>query len=187
MKKATESFRFVLKENLEVRERLKYEKLTRSSRISELVECVDKLVEMLLLHVRQGVGFATAVEVAADAMCRHFRRRRRQHEERAATWAQFAVGLVLRELHVREERVAVGAGLLLEPRAPIARVDGLLVTLRTALPVVRVAAAHRLAARSVRTYLRLLREATTLLTPDGSHRETRPEVELHRVSDQFII
>ena len=81
----------------------------------------------------------------------------------------------------------MGAGLLLEPRAPVARVDGLLVTRRTALPVVRVATAHRFAARSVRTYLRLLREATALLTPYGSRREMRPEVELHTVSVQFII
>ena len=160
--------------------RQKNERLTRSSRISELVECVDKLLEMLLLHMRQCVGFARRDEVAADATLRRLRRRRRQHIERAATWALVAVGLVLRELHVREERVAVDAGLLLEPRAPVVRVDGLLVTRRTALPVVRVTAAHRLAARSVRTRLRLLREATALLTPYGPNRGARPELHSHR-------
>ena len=96
------------------------------------------------------------------------------------TWALLAVGQVLVELHVREERVAVDAGLLLEPRAPVARVDGLLVTCRTSLPVVRVAAAHRLAACSVRTRLRLLRESTALLTPHGPRREARPELYSHR-------
>ena len=117
--------------------------------------------------MRQRVGFAAAVEVAAGETFRRLRRRRRQHIEWAATWALVAVGLVLRELHVREERVAVDAGLLLEPRAPVARVDGLLVTRRTALPVVRVAAAHRLAAGSNQTLLRQSREVTALVTPKG--------------------
>ena len=161
-------------------------KLTRRSRIGELVEGVRELRAVAVrLEVRQSLRLVVEDLVAADAV-------HRIREERTTTRPTIAGGLVRRQLHGGELLLAVGAGAGLKRGTLVARVVRLPVARWTAVLEVRVAAAHRVAARGDRAAARLLREASAFNTPErtcegGLREELLEKSELNVFDDVLVV